>query len=139
MSLSLTYLAAMRFKSIPVFWCSQNLADPQSLNAYSYANNNPITLSDPRGKFFETAFDLAMLGYSLYQLYEHPSWENAGAAGLDALGTVIPFVRAGGGLLVRTTKTAKKLADGAETSGKTYQIYGKVSTKADEVYIDVLS
>jgi len=33
----------------PMFWGSQNLADPQSLNAYSYANNNPITLSDPSG------------------------------------------------------------------------------------------
>jgi len=34
----------------PVFWGNQNLADPQSLNAYSYANNNPITFSDPNGK-----------------------------------------------------------------------------------------
>ena len=33
----------------PVFWGGQNLSDPQSLNAYSYANNNPITLSDPSG------------------------------------------------------------------------------------------
>jgi RHS repeat-associated protein len=33
----------------PVFWSGQNLSDPQSLNVYSYANNNPITLSDPNG------------------------------------------------------------------------------------------
>ena len=26
------------------------MSDPQSLNAYSYANNNPITLSDPSGE-----------------------------------------------------------------------------------------
>ena len=38
----------------PVFWSqNQNLRDPQSLNAYSYANNNPIRLSDPSGKYWE--------------------------------------------------------------------------------------
>ncbi len=33
----------------PVFWGNQNLGDPQSLNSYSYANNNPINRSDPSG------------------------------------------------------------------------------------------
>ncbi len=31
----------------------QNLADPQSLNAYSYAEDNPIVKSDPSGKCIE--------------------------------------------------------------------------------------
>ncbi len=38
---------------------NQNLTDPQSLNAYSYASDNPITKSDPGGlstKDFVTAF-----------------------------------------------------------------------------------
>jgi len=30
---------------------SQVLTDPQSLNSYSYANDNPITKSDPNGRF----------------------------------------------------------------------------------------
>jgi len=35
----------------PVFWeKSQNLQDPQSLNSYSYAGNNPIVKSDPTGR-----------------------------------------------------------------------------------------
>src|ERR1700751_4538250 len=29
---------------------SQVLTDPQTLNSYSYANDNPITKSDPRGR-----------------------------------------------------------------------------------------
>jgi RHS repeat-associated protein len=34
----------------PVFWSSkQNLANPQSLNSYSYTNDNPITGTDPDG------------------------------------------------------------------------------------------
>ncbi|MFZ2594014.1 MAG: RHS repeat-associated core domain-containing protein [Minisyncoccia bacterium] len=36
----------------PVFWWqSQNLANPQSLNSYSYAGNNPIGSKDPSGLF----------------------------------------------------------------------------------------
>jgi len=33
----------------------QNLTDPQSLNSYSYANDNPIGKSDPNGKFAAAA------------------------------------------------------------------------------------
>ena len=34
----------------PTFWSNkQNLQNPQSLNSYSYANDNPISLSDPTG------------------------------------------------------------------------------------------
>ena len=39
-----------------VFWSAQqNLADPQSLNSYSYANDNPINKSDPNGLSAKTA------------------------------------------------------------------------------------
>jgi len=33
----------------PVFWAKQNLSDPQSINVYSYALDNPITRKDPSG------------------------------------------------------------------------------------------
>ena len=33
----------------PVFWGTQNLADPQSLNSYGYANGNPVVNKDPQG------------------------------------------------------------------------------------------
>src|SRR6266478_5599755 len=43
----------------PVFWGdpkSQMLTDPQSLNSYSYAGDNPITRSDPTGRFWWEGF-----------------------------------------------------------------------------------
>jgi tripartite-type tricarboxylate transporter receptor subunit TctC len=33
-----------------MFWNKQNRGNPQSLNSYSYADDNPITRSDPGGK-----------------------------------------------------------------------------------------
>ncbi len=34
----------------PVFWGAQNIADPQSMNSYSYALGNPINRKDPSGE-----------------------------------------------------------------------------------------
>ena len=54
---NLSYLNARYYDSArgqfisqdPVFWAKQNLTDPQSLNAYSYAQDNPVTKKDPNG------------------------------------------------------------------------------------------
>jgi RHS repeat-associated protein len=44
----------------------QDLTDPQSLNSYSYANDNPITKSDPTGNFGAAA--LAPLAFGATDL-----------------------------------------------------------------------
>jgi RHS repeat-associated protein len=45
----------------PVFWSKQNLTDPQSLNAYSYAEDNPISKLDPSGLVATVAQQIAVL------------------------------------------------------------------------------
>jgi RHS repeat-associated protein len=54
------------------------LMDPQSLNSYSYARNNPIGLKDPKGTCFEpasailcalTVYGIAQTGVDLYDAY----------------------------------------------------------------------
>jgi RHS repeat-associated protein len=56
---SLSYLNARYYNPVttqflsqdPIFWSSsQDLSDPQSLNSYSYALNNPVNRKDPSGK-----------------------------------------------------------------------------------------
>ncbi len=60
-STGLSYLNARYYDSAsgkfishdPVFWSPEKfLEDPQQLNSYSYARNNPITLSDPTGRWY---------------------------------------------------------------------------------------
>jgi len=50
----------------PMFWESkQHLEDPQSLNSYGYAGNNPITFKDPTGRdYFELSFSGTWFGAS---------------------------------------------------------------------------
>ena len=68
----------------PVFWGQQNLQDPQSFNAYSYSDENPIVKSDPSGKCIwdgcsveflavlgiaYTAYDVAQTSVDAYDAY----------------------------------------------------------------------
>jgi RHS repeat-associated protein len=64
----------------PVFWSSkQELSNPQSLNSYSYANDNPISGKDPDGLSAQTALQgvlnrLQTVLVSLLTLISQPSF-----------------------------------------------------------------
>src|SRR6266404_131696 len=70
----------------PVFWSSkQNLANPQSLNSYSYANDNPISGKDPDGLSAQTGLQgvlnrLQAVLLSLLTLISQPSFVTYGQA-----------------------------------------------------------
>jgi hypothetical protein len=51
-----------------------------------------------------------MLGFSLYQFYQEPSWINAGGVLLDAGSLALPGIPAIGGLALRAGKTADDVA-----------------------------
>ena len=61
---------------------SAYLGDPQSLNSYSYARNNPITNKDPQGNF---AFAIPFY----YAAITAPEWGPAVGAGIIAAATYI--------------------------------------------------
>ncbi len=65
----------------PVFLAAAfNLADPQSLNSYAYARNNPLRYIDPTGEIFETPWDLANVVYDAGRLVKNTAELGYGAA-----------------------------------------------------------
>jgi len=66
------------------------LVEPQRLNEYSYALNNPIRYVDPDGQMAETPFDVLVAALSLLDYVANPTWGNAIFLGLDAIGAASP-------------------------------------------------
>ena len=94
------------------------LEDPQQLNAYSYARDNPLILKDETGKFvspLDVALTIGFIGYDLYKIAtEGFSTSNTASLGLDATG-LIPFVPVG---FLKVAKVADRAVDTAKTLDK---------------------
>jgi hypothetical protein len=98
--------------------------DPQALNRYSYALNNPLRYTDPSGHIIDVALDLGFIGMDVVDIYNDPSDTWAWAAlGADVVCAVIP-VATGGGLGVRGLKAANK---------------GDIVTKADNLPFNIIT
>ena len=97
----------------PVSMTETRLRDPQRLNRYAYARNNPVNLIDPSGQILETIWDVTSIGIGIAELVKDPSWAAAGAVGLDLAATLIPGVPGGAGVAYRTSRAAEKALDAA--------------------------
>lgn len=78
-------------------------SEPQTLNHYTYANNNPTTLTDPSGHFVDTLFDIGFIIFDVGSLLFGPPKDRGGnwaALGADVAAAGIPFVT-GAGLALR--------------------------------------
>lgn len=93
-----------------------DITNPLSLNLYTYCQNNPEKYVDPSGHFVETALDVGNTFYSAYQLYQEPSWANAGYLLWNGASVVVPFVP--GSYSVKAIKNADKIAEGIKISNK---------------------
>lgn len=69
----------------------QYLADPQGLNSYGYARNNPLVLVDKSGNYFETAFDLTMFAWSLHDFKQNPGLGTGFSVFADGLSVALPI------------------------------------------------
>jgi RHS repeat-associated protein len=67
------------------------LANPQGMNSYSYAGNNPIKNSDKSGNYLETGFDLAMFGLSLRDFIKNPGWGTGLGLAADGASLALPI------------------------------------------------
>lgn len=102
------------------------LKDPQSLNSYSYARNNPYKYTDPTGNVIETAVDIASVIFDAHSLRQSIRDGNIkGAAGnsgmlvLDLASTAVPGVPAIGSI-----RMAGNVADGLKTAEKIGDVAG---------------
>jgi RHS repeat-associated protein len=87
--------------------------DPQQLNRFAYARNNPLKYTDPTGHWLETAWDIANIIWDIYEVRRDPSLLNIGALVLDVGTAILPLVPAGAGLIVRGGKAAKIATEAA--------------------------
>jgi RHS repeat-associated protein len=88
--------------------------DPQQLNRYSYARNNPLKYRDPTGHWFESALDIAFIALDIADIASNGlTWENGLSLAADVGGLILPGIT-GGGLLVRAIAHADDAVDAAK-------------------------
>ncbi|MCX6750192.1 MAG: hypothetical protein NTZ83_01935 [Candidatus Pacearchaeota archaeon] len=67
--------------------------DPQQLNRYSYARDNPYSYIDSSGNYIESALDIGFISWDIRDIIKNPiNWVNYASLGLDVVGLALPFV-----------------------------------------------
>ena len=99
--------------------------NPQSLNRYSYTLGNPLKYRDPSGHWVETAWDVANIGWDIYEVSQDPSLLNIACLVVDVGAAALPFVPGGAGLLARGGKAAVKVATHSDEMVTTAKLVSK--------------
>jgi hypothetical protein len=104
---------------------------PQSRHPYAYAEGNPVKYRDPSGHWVETVWDIANIGWDIYEVRKDPSLLNIGALVVDVGAAALPFVPACAGLIARGGKAAKAAAEVAEHADEAIAAARAVSQLTD--------
>ena len=89
-----------------------------SHNRYAYANNNPYRFVDPTGNIAETALDVVSLGLSIAQYNQDPSILNGIGLAYDVVGTAVPILPAGFGIVRSAGKAGASGVEAAVAAKK---------------------
>jgi len=98
------------------------ILNPQSLNKYQYAYNNPLRYNDPTGHLpwwllAEYLIDAAGLSYDVHLLRTEPSWGNVGLFSVDIGLALAPGIPTTGAVRL-AVKSADKAADLAKNTAR---------------------
>ncbi|WP_148705259.1 RHS repeat-associated core domain-containing protein [Methanosarcina siciliae] len=104
--------------------------NPQALNRYSYALNNPVKYTDPSGHYVETAIDLAFLAMDINDIRtgNADKWTYIGLA-TDVVCAALPGVT-GGRLGVQALEETVTHADNV---GDLFKLLDKTADSVDTV------
>lgn len=69
-----------------------SINEPLTLNRYAYCIASPTNYQDPSGYAIETIFDIAAVGFSIYEVAKDPSPANWGWLALDVVSVFVPFL-----------------------------------------------
>ncbi|OGS56641.1 MAG: hypothetical protein A3K60_01375 [Euryarchaeota archaeon RBG_19FT_COMBO_56_21] len=108
-----------------------SLSAPQTQNRYPYCINNPLSYVDPTGTILETLFDAGCILWDIKELWDHPTWENAGWLLVDIGCAAVPFLPAIGGV-ARLVKGADKVADIWRPADKAFE-GGRAIERTDDI------
>src|SRR3989344_2504835 len=109
-----------------------DIYDPQQLNRYAYARNNPQTYVDPSGHFIDTLFDIGFIGWDIWNIIKSPrSRDNWVSLWLDTVGAFVPFAT-GLGAAYKFGSKASKIAKAGKKADGLFGIIGKAGKSADK-------
>ncbi len=84
--------------------------NPQALNRYSYALNNPVKYNDPSGHIpIDWLLDAGGVAFDIYHIIREPSQENWRVLAVDIGLWALPYTPAAAGIALRSGKTAARL------------------------------
>lgn len=121
-----------RFMGIDPVGVDEN--NVHSHNRYAYGNNNPYKFVDPTGNIAETALDVVSLGLSIAQYNQDPSILNGIGLAYDVIGTAVPILPAGFGIIRSAGKAGASGVEAASDT-KTFITYGVRNAEGEIVYV----
>ena len=95
------------------------------ISHYAHCANNPLSIIDPTGNYFESVWDAANIGMGISSLWNNIQNGNAGEAVVDGIGVavdvvaiILPGVPGGAGTAIKSARAADDVVDAIKTTSK---------------------
>jgi RHS repeat-associated protein len=100
-----------------------DMSQPQSWNMYPYVRSNPVSATDPTGRYIESLIELVSIGIGAHSFVGNVRNGHYGSAALDAGGVVldvaalvVPVVPGGVGAAIKGVRAANAVDNGIDAT-----------------------